>query len=174
MTVSEAEFKSALSRFATGVTVLTTCDGDQPAGLTVNAFASISLHPPLVMVSIDTRSHLHDLTQRTGYFAVNILGAHQHDVSRRFAGQTADRDHRFAGTTYHAGLTGAPLLDEAIAHVECRLVAVYPGGDHSIFLGSVEAVDSLPGDPMIYYRSRYGAFEADADVDAGVAPGRRE
>lgn len=172
MTVSEAEFKSALGRFATGVTVLTTCDGDRPSGVTVNAFASVSLNPPLVMVCIDKRSHMHDLVQRTGFFAVNVLGAHQQEVSRRFAGQTGDRDHRFALTTFHSGVTGAPVLESSIAHVECRLVAVYPGGDHSIFLGSVESVGAVPGDPLLYYHSQYG--EIDLDVDAGVAPGQRE
>ncbi len=172
MTVSEAEFKSVLGRFATGVTVLTTCDGERPAGVTVNAFASVSLNPPLVMVCIDKRSHMHDLVQRTGFFAVNVLGAHQQEISRRFAGQTGDRDHRFTMTPFHSGITGAPVLESSIAHVECRLAAVYPGGDHSIFLGSVESVGAVPGDPLLYYHSQYGAI--DLDVDAGVAPGSRE
>lgn len=172
MTVSDAEFKSVLGRFATGVTVVTTCDGEQPIGVTVNAFASVSLDPPLVMVSIDKRSHLHDIVKQSGFFAANILGAHQQEVSRRFAGQTGDRDERFRQTPYHAGVTGAPLLDDAIAHVECRVVAVYPGGDHSLFLGQVEGLGATTGEPLVYYRARYGAFEV--DVDAGVVPGRRE
>lgn len=172
MTVSDTDFKSVMGRFATGVTVVTTCDGERPAGVTVNAFASVSLDPPLVMVSIDKRSHMHDLVARVGFFAANILGAHQQDTSRRFAGQTGDRNERFRQTPFHEGVTGAPILDEAIAHVECRVVAVYPGGDHSIFLGRVEALGAATGDPLVYYRARYGAF--DADVNAGVAPGRRE
>lgn len=172
MTVSDAEFKSVLGRFATGVTVVTTCDGEQPVGVTVNAFASVSLDPPLVMVSIDKRSHLHDIVKQSGFFAANILGAHQQEISRRFAGQTGDRNERFHLTPYHAGVTGAPLLDDAIAHVECRVFAVYPGGDHSLFLGQVEGLGATAGDPLVYYRARYGAF--DVDVDAGVAPGRRE
>ncbi len=172
MTVSDAEFKSVMGRFATGVTVVTTCDGERPAGVTVNAFASVSLDPPLVMVSIDKRSHLHDLVARAGFFAANILGAHQQEISRRFAGQTGDRNERFRQTSYHEGVTGAPILDESIAHVECRVVAVYPGGDHSIFLGQVEGLGAAAGDPLVYYRARYGAF--DVDVDAGVVPGRRE
>jgi flavin reductase (DIM6/NTAB) family NADH-FMN oxidoreductase RutF len=172
MTVSEAEFRTALSRFATGVTVLTTCDGERPAGVTVNAFTSVSLNPPLVMVCIDKRSHLHDIVARAGFYAVNVLGAHQQATSRRFAGQTADRAERFRATPYHHGATGAPLLDEAIAHIECRLVAIYPGGDHDIYLGQVEAVNVGAGDPLLYYHSRYGSFEL--DVDASVAPGSRE
>ena len=172
MTVSEMEFKSVMGRFPTGVTVVTTCDGDRPAGLTVNAFASISLNPPLVMVSIDRRSHLHDLVQRAGFFAANILAADQQELSRRFAGQTSDRNDRFHQTPYHVGATGAPILDGAIAHVECRVYAVYPAGDHTIFLGQVEALGASAGEPLVYYRARYGSFTADAD--AGVAPGRRE
>ncbi len=172
MTVSDAEFRAVLGRFPTGVTVVTTCDGARPAGVTVNAFASVSLDPPLVMVCIDKRSHLHDLVARTGVFAANILGRRQQDVSRRFAGQTADRNDRFHLTPYHDGVTGAPILDGSIAHVECRLVAVYPGGDHSIFLGQVVAVDATTGEPLTYYRARYGAL--DMTVDASVAPGSRE
>lgn len=172
MTVSEADFKSVLGRFPTGVTIVTTCDGERPAGVTINAFASVSLDPPLVMVSIDRRSHLHDLVSQAGFFTVNILGAQQRELSRRFAGQSGERNERFRLTPYHEGVTGAPILDEAIAHVECRLFAVYPGGDHSIFLGQVEALGATSGEPLVYYRAHYGAF--DMDEDAGVVSARRE
>lgn len=172
MTVSDAEFKAVLGRFPTGVTVVTTCDGERPAGVTVNAFASVSLDPPLVLVCIDRRSHLHDMVTRSGFFAANILGAHQQEVSRRFAGQMGDRNERFRLTPYHEGVTGAPILEGTIAHVECRVSAVYPGGDHSIFLGEVIALGAVPGEPLIYYRARYGAL--DLDADAGMIPGRRE
>ncbi|HEX8731494.1 MAG TPA: flavin reductase family protein [Ktedonobacterales bacterium] len=172
MTVSDAEFKAVLGRFPTGVTVVTTCDGERPAGLTVNAFASISLDPPLVMVSIDRRSHLHDIVARVGFFAANILGAHQQETSRRFAGQTTDRNERFRMTAWRRGHTGAPLLVEAIGWVECRVAAIYPAGDHSIFLGQVEALGAGPGDPLVYYRAGYGAFTAESD--ASVIPARRE
>jgi flavin reductase (DIM6/NTAB) family NADH-FMN oxidoreductase RutF len=178
MTVSDAEFKSVLGRFPTGVTVVTTCDGERPAGVTVNAFASVSLRPPLVMVCIDKRSHLHDLVAQSGFFVANILGAHQQELSRRFAGQTGDRNERFRQTPYHLGVTGAPVLDGVLAHVECRVLAIYPGGDHSIFLGQVEAMGATAGEPLAYYRARYGALDMldllDMDADAGVAPGRRE
>lgn len=172
MTLSDMEFKSVMGRFPTGVTVVTTCDGDRPAGLTVNAFASISLDPPLVMVSIDKRSHLHDLVVQAGFFAANILGTDQQELSRRFAGQTGDRNDRFRQTPFHAGKTGAPILDAAIAHVECRIVAVYPAGDHTILLGQVEALGASAGDPLVYYRASYGSFAA--DVNSGMIPGRRE
>jgi flavin reductase (DIM6/NTAB) family NADH-FMN oxidoreductase RutF len=172
MIISVAEFRAVLGRFPTGVTVVTTCDGERPAGVTVNAFASVSLDPPLVMVCIDKRSHLHDLVARSGIFAANILGAHQQDLSRRFAGQSGDRNDRFHLTSYHQEVTGAPILDGVIAHVECRVTAIYPGGDHSIFLGQVVGLGACAGEPLAYYRARYGAL--DMDVDAGVVPGRRE
>lgn len=172
MTISETDFKATLGRFATGVTVVTTCDGERPAGVTVNAFASLSLHPPLVMVAIDQRSHLHDLVARAGYFAASILADEQIELSRRFAGQTGDRNERFRQTPTHEAVTGAPILDEALAYVDCRLVAVYPGGDHSIFVGQVEAGGVHPGDPLIYYRARYDRL--DTPADAGVASGPRE
>ncbi len=199
MTVSDAEFKAVLGRFPTGVTVVTSCDGERPVGVTVNAFASVSLDPPLALVCIDRRSHLHDVVVRAGYFAANILGAEQAEESRRFAGQSGDRNERFRQTPFHSGTTGAPILDAAIAHVECRVVAVYPGGDHSIFLGEVVALGASAGEPLIYYRARYGSLHPldggagdingvtlgatldttldtalDAGIDTGVAPGQRE
>ncbi len=172
MTVSDAEFKAVLGRFPTGVTVVTTCDGEHPAGVTVNAFASVSLDPPLVMVCIDKRSHLHDLVARSGIFVANILGAHQQELSRRFAGQSGDRNDRFHLTPFHSGVTGAPILDGVIAYVECRVMGIYPGGDHSIFLGQVVGLGGAAGEPLAYYRAHYGAL--DMGVDAGVVPGRRE
>lgn len=172
MSVSDVDFRAVMGRFPTGVTVVTTCDGARPAGLTVNAFASISLDPLLVMVSIDKRSHLHDIVAQTGFFAVNILGAHQQETSRRFAGQTNDRNDRFRETPYHAGSTGAPILDEAIAWVECRVHAKHHAGDHTIFLGEVVSLNAVEGAPLVYYRTRYGDFVAEADT--GAVPGRRE
>ena len=172
MTVSDAEFRTVLGRFPTGVTVVTTCDGERPAGVTVNAFASVSLDPPLVMVCIDKRSHMHGLIAQSGIFVANILGDHQQDLSRRFAGQVGDRNDRFHQTPYHLGITGAPVLDDVIAYVECRVQAIYPGGDHSIFLGKVESLGAMSGDPLTYYRARYGAL--DMDVDVSVVPGGRE
>jgi flavin reductase (DIM6/NTAB) family NADH-FMN oxidoreductase RutF len=172
MTVSDAEFRAVLGRFPTGVTVVTTCDGERPAGVTVNAFASVSLDPPLVMVCIDKRSHMHGLVSQSGIFVANILGDHQQDLSRRFAGQVGDRNERFRQTAYHLGVTGAPILDDVIAYVECCVLAIYPGGDHSIFLGKVESVGATTGEPLTYYRARYGAL--DMGVDASVVPGGRE
>jgi flavin reductase (DIM6/NTAB) family NADH-FMN oxidoreductase RutF len=164
MTVSDAEFKAVLGRFATGVTVVATCEGKTPIGLTVNAFASISLNPPLVMISIDKRSYLHSAIPQAGFFAASILTADQQDLSRRFAGQIGDRDHRFHDVNWRTEATGAPILSEALAWVDCRVEAIYDGGDHTIILGRVEALGAAPGDPLIYYRARYNRLEIPADI----------
>ncbi len=164
MTVSDAEFRTVLGRFATGVTVVATCDGKTPVGLTVNAFASISLDPPLVMISIDKRSHLNDAIPQAGFFAVSILTTEQQELSRRFAGQTGDRANRFRDVSWRTEATGAPILNEALAWVDCRVEALYDGGDHRIFLGRVEALGSTSSAPLIYYRGRYGRIEMPADV----------
>lgn len=164
MAVSDAEFRTALGRFATGVTVVATCDGQTPVGLTVNAFASISLDPPLIMVSIDKRSYLHGAIARAGYFAASMLGEKQQEMSRRFAGQTGDRTDRFSDVSWRPEVTGAPVLNDALAWVDCRVEATYPGGDHSIVLGRVVALGVAPGDPLLYYRGRYGRLELAADA----------
>jgi len=166
MTVSDAEFRAVLGRFPTGVTVVTTCEGTAPVGVTVNAFASISLDPPLVMVSIDKRSHLHIAIPQAAYFAVSILTAEQQDLSRRFAGQTGDRADRFRGVSWRSEATGAPILSDALAWVDCRVEAIYDGGDHSIILGRVVALGASSGDPLLYYRGRYGRIELPADIAA--------
>ncbi|HEX9038385.1 MAG TPA: flavin reductase family protein [Ktedonobacterales bacterium] len=162
MIVSDADFRAILGRFATGVTVVTTLAGQTPLGLTVNAFASISLDPPLVMVSIDRNSFLHSAIPQAGFFATTILAADQQDLSRRFAGQIGDRAHRFQGVKWRAGETGAPVLADALGWVECRVEAVYPAGDHSIILGRVVALGSVPGDPLLYYRGHYGEIDMPA------------
>lgn len=164
MTVSDAEFRAVLGRFPTGVTVVATCEGKTPVGLTVNAFASISLDPPLVMISIDRRSHMHDAIPNAGYFAASMLTADQQELSRRFAGQTGNRLDRFRGVSWRTESTGAPILNDALAWVDCRVEAIYPGGDHSIVLGRVEALGFTTGNPLLYYRGRYGRIDLPADI----------
>lgn len=171
MTVSDADFRAVLGRFATGVTIVTTREGETPLGLTVNAFASISLDPPLVMISIDRHSYLHTAIPQAGYFAASILTADQQELSRRFAGQTGDRADRFHGLALRVAATGAPILSDALAWVDCRVEAIYPGGDHIVVLGRVEALGAQPGAPLLYYRGRYGELEtpADAPLRKGVS-----
>lgn len=145
-----------MSRFATGVTVVTTCKGNERHGITVNAFASLSLDPPLVLICIDRSSHVHDVLTESGIFAVNFLAEDQQHLSNCFAGHSEYRYHDFCGATFHTATTGAPVLDGTLGYVDCRIVDVFPGGDHSIIVGRVEALDTGGNDdPLLYYRSRY-------------------
>lgn len=153
MPVSKDEFRSALSRFASGVTVVTTKTADhQLAGITVSAFSSVSLEPPLILVCIDKRASLHELLKEGVAFAVNILSEDQELISRRFASKDEDR---FNGTGYTIGAGGAPLLADALAMIECRVVQAYPGGDHTIVVGEVESAIVAEGKPLTYYRGGY-------------------
>ena len=156
MPVSKDEFRTALSRFISGVTVVTTLSNDdRPAGITVSAFSSVSLEPPLVLVCIDKRSSLHNHLSEGRHFAVNILADHQQHVSRRFASRD---ENRFEGAGYRCGLHGAPLLEDALAYIECRVVHVYPGGDHTIIVGEVESTSVADHKPLAYFRGDYGSL----------------
>ncbi len=153
MPVSKEDFRAALGRFVSGVTVITTLANDnQPAGITVSAFASVSLEPLLVLACIDRRASVHEYLYEGKHFAVNILAEDQEHLSRRFASKDQER---FNGTGYSEGATGAPLLDGALAYLECRVVHAYPGGDHTIIVGEVESVRIAEHKPLAYYRGGY-------------------
>ena len=153
MPVSKDDFRAALGRFVSGVTVITTLSEDgQPAGITVSAFASLSLEPCLVLACIDKHASVHEYLYEGKHFAVNILAEDQEHVSRRFASKEQDR---FNGTGYAEGANGAPLLDGALAYIECRVVHAYPGGDHTIIVGEVESVRIAEHKPLAYYRGGY-------------------
>ncbi len=155
------EFRHVLGHFASGVTVVTTRDAvGRPEGLTASAFTSVSLDPPLVLVCVDLEARSHAAIEACDRFAINVLGAHQEALSRRFASTLEDK---FDGLAYHSGALGAPLLARALAHIECEKVATYPGGDHVILVGRVEALRAGDGEPLLYYRGRYGRLHAPHD-----------
>lgn len=162
-TVDSATFRAVMGRFATGVTVVTTCDGPQRHGITVNAFCSVSLDPPLVLVCIDRTSKVRDILADAGIFAVNLLAEDQQDVSVCFASNTDERHLNFCHADSHVEATGAPVLDNALGYVDCRVVNIFPGGDHDIFIGQVEALGTADGDarPLLYYRSQYRQLPED-------------
>ena len=153
MPVNKDEFRTALSHFGSSVTVVTAQGADgTPRGLTVSAFSSLSLEPPLILICIEEKASIHDTLKEGDYFAVNILAEDQEVISRRFASRDPDR---FAGIGYSAGVTGAPLLEGALAHLECRRKEAYPGGDHTIFIGEVESIGTKEAKPLIYFRGGY-------------------
>src|ERR1700733_1020145 len=156
MPVDKDEFRSALSHFASSVTVVTARGADQtPCGLTVSAFSSLSLEPPLILICIEKRASIHEHLKEGSYFAVNILAEDQEIISRRFASKDPER---FSGVGYSPSPAGAPFLDGALAHIECRVVSAYEGGDHTIFLGEVETAGTKEGKPLIYFRGGYSGL----------------
>ncbi len=160
MGVDPQTFRDVLSLFATGVTIVTTRAGAEVHGMTVNAFCAVSLTPPLVLVCLDQRSRTHRLVEAAGLYAVNILRADQVALAQRFAQPSRPDEPPFRGLPYRPGRLGLPLLAEGLAFLECRVVARYPGGDHTIFLGEVAAAspaDQSP--PLLYYRRQYCRLE---------------
>jgi len=140
MAIEKDFFRQVAGQFATGVTVVTTCSQGKPAGITVNAFCSVSLEPPLVLVCIDLVSLTLPVIRESGSFAVNILTNEQEEFSRCFAGSTEERYEHFCHASFHIAATGAPIIDDVLAFIDARVVAEYPAGDHVIFLGQVEAM----------------------------------
>jgi len=133
-------FRQVMGHFTTGVTVVTTRSKETLAGLTVNAFCSVSLNPPLILICVDLSSATHPVIRESGVFAVNMLTDKQESLSRCFATSSVERYEGFCHASYHVTTTGAPIIDDALAFIDARVVAEYPGGDHVIFLGQVEAM----------------------------------
>jgi 3-hydroxy-9,10-secoandrosta-1,3,5(10)-triene-9,17-dione monooxygenase reductase component len=155
----QGAIKQAMRIFPQGVTVATTASADGPMGLTVSSFTSVSLQPPLVLISISKSSGLHDIFRAAGAFAVNFLADDQKSVSDRFAGRTRAKD-RFAGIKHTRGTTGSPIIDGVRAVVECRSWRVYEGGDHSIIVGEVVHAGARNSKrPLVYYSQQYTTTE---------------
>lgn len=150
-------FRAVLGRFASGVTVVTARAPDgHDQGMTVTSFCSLSLEPPLILVCIDHGAAMHDNLVAAQHFAVNILSSTQEPLSRRFSDPDPDR---FEGIGFTRGRTGVSLLDDALAHLECRRFAEYPGGDHTIVVGEVLDASIRQDRPLLYYRSGYAQLE---------------
>jgi flavin reductase (DIM6/NTAB) family NADH-FMN oxidoreductase RutF len=151
--VDQKTFRSALATYSSGVTIVTLCYEGHCYGLTVSSFCSLSLNPPLVLICVDQRCQSHDLIEKVGTFAVNILAEDSAWLAAHFASRMIDK---FADIPHHWGETEMPLLDQALATIECSVVNQFPGGDHSIFVGSVVAARvSKDMPPLIYQRSHY-------------------
>lgn len=138
VSIDATNFRHVMRKFATGVTALTVRDGEIIHGMTANAFASVSLSPTLVLVCIEKGNTTHDFVSRAGNFAMNILSAEQEILAKRFAKQIAAPTDPFADVAYHSAATGAPILDDCVVYVDCRVVATHDAGDHTIFVGRVD------------------------------------
>lgn len=153
MPIDQAEFKLAMSQFASGVTVVTTEHQGELYGMTVASFASLSLDPPLVLVCIGRTMKTHDAIAASKKFGVSILGLGQQELSGHFASRL---DDKFSGIQYDLGSSGVPLLAGALCALECSVHEQLGGGDHSIFVGRVDAARTGDGGaPLVYFRSGY-------------------
>jgi flavin reductase (DIM6/NTAB) family NADH-FMN oxidoreductase RutF len=162
MPIDPLDFRRTLGCFATGVTVITVMDGDgKPRGLTANAFSSLSLDPPQVLVCIDHRADTFPVISQAKSFAVNVLTEEQREISQRFAGKGEDK---FDGVPFHAGTNGAPILDGALAVIECQVEQKHEAGDHTVFIGLVEHVEHGPGKPLLFFRGNYASLPEAAPV----------
>lgn len=157
MSLDPDAFRAVMGRFASGVTIVTAVDDEgTDHGMTVSAFASLSLEPPLVVICIDHVASMHDLLLTAPYFAVNVLTAGQEPLARRFAETGAQR---FTGIGFTRGERGLPMLNDVLAHVECRRVAHHDGGDHTIIVGETETAVVREGRPLLYYRGGFAQLE---------------
>ena len=169
-----AEFRRVLGHFPTGVTVVTAAGADGPEGMAIGSFSSVSLDPPLVMFCPGHESASWSRMRPAGSFCVNVLGDHQADVSRVFAGKS---DDRFDGLGIRVEATGAPVIEGCLAWIDCTVHAVHDGGDHDIVVGRVEAL-GVDGDgagagadgagadgagagrgPLIFFKGGYGRYQ---------------
>jgi 3-hydroxy-9,10-secoandrosta-1,3,5(10)-triene-9,17-dione monooxygenase reductase component len=153
-----ATYRTVLGHFATGVTIVTAHDGTEPVGMACNSFTSVSLDPPLVLFCAAKSSTTWPRMQSAKHFAVNVLAEDGESVCRVFATKGADR---FAAVTHHRGATGAPILADALAYIDCETEAEHDAGDHVIVVGRVvELGYATEGKPLLFYRGGYGRYES--------------
>jgi flavin reductase (DIM6/NTAB) family NADH-FMN oxidoreductase RutF len=162
MALDPKAFKDVLSCFASGVTVVTTSLDGTPHGLTVSAFSSVSATPPRVLVCLGNDTDSKPLVERAGHFAVHILGRDHATLGLRFAKVTPDTSDLFAGLSYRSEQTGSPILTDCLAWLDCRVESVLPVGDHTVFVGAVEAagVAGTEAEPILYYRRAWRVLDS--------------
>ena len=157
MSVSADEFRAVLGRFPSGVTVVTTRDAKgTDHGMTVSAFCSLSLHPPLVLICIEKSASAYEALTMAPGFVVNILSARQEQIARRFSIIDIER---FEGIGFARSQNGYAVIDDVLGVIECKRVSMTEGGDHMIITGEVEATRAENGTPLLYYRGGYAQLE---------------
>jgi len=153
--LDQARFREVLGHFATGVTIVTALEEGLPVGFSCQSFAALSLDPPMVVLAPARTSTSWPRIRAAGSFCVNILGEHQEAVCRAFAVSGGDK---FSGVGWRPGITGAPVIDNSLAVVECELGDIFDGGDHEIVTGRVVALEVGEGGPLLFYRGGFGRF----------------
>ena len=160
-------FRQVLGRFATGVTVVTSRHGDVKHGMTANAFSSVSLNPPLILVSVDKKANMHEILMQEDAFCVNILAEHRSDWSSWWAGKAPKEGDQFAEIPHSTKVTGSPVLNECLAYIDCKIWARYDAGDHTLFLGEVQeaALNDDPSlKPLLFFSSKYWKLAEDESL----------
>jgi flavin reductase len=161
-TFTGRDFRDAVGGFATGINVITTRGEDHAYGMTANAFTSVSLDPPLILICIGSTATGADILRRNGCFAVNILGSEQEPVSRFFASKDRPKGRdAFRGVPHRKEVTGSPILDGAAGFLDCLLHAEHEAGDHLIFIGEVVALGADPEvEPLLFHAGQYRLLHA--------------
>ncbi len=153
MAIDGRELRNAMGLFATGVSIITTRDASgKPFGLTANAFSSLSLDPPMLLICVDKGVDCYACFDESRVFGVNFLSLAQEELSTRFATKGIEK---FEGLSYSVGELGVALLDGALAHFECRVAHAYEGGDHTIYVGEVQRLVTMEGDPLLFFQGKY-------------------
>jgi len=160
VSIDQDAFKRALRGWTSGVTVVTSRANGRVHGMTVSAFSSVSADPPLVLVCANQASMTHSVIEEGGIFAVNILAEHQQEVSNLFA-SSEHESSRLERVAWSEGETGAPLIDGALATLECKVRRAYREGSHTIYIGEVAAVHTNDTTPLVYYQGGYRALHCD-------------
>jgi flavin reductase (DIM6/NTAB) family NADH-FMN oxidoreductase RutF len=151
-------FRDVIGHFASGVTVITTAVDGTPYGTTASAVTSLSLEPPMMLICMNRSSATGQAVMRSGAFAVNILGEGDDELARRFAGKG---DDKFAGVQVETGEHGQPLLVDALAQLVCRVTQPVEAGTHVVFIAEVHEATARPGEPLAYYRGKFGRLAFD-------------
>jgi flavin reductase (DIM6/NTAB) family NADH-FMN oxidoreductase RutF len=158
MAIDPRELRNVMGHFATGVTIITTKDvSGKPFGLTANAFSSLSLDPPLVLICVDKKVDCYACFDQSKVFVVNILSEGQDQLSTRFATKGIEK---FEGVAVRQGNLGVPLLEGAVAHIECTLTSAYEGGDHTIYIGEIQSIAASGNLPLLFFKGKYSRLLA--------------
>jgi len=161
MNLTASDFRKAMGCFATGVTIITVDQDGEAHGMTANAFTSVSLDPPLVLVCVDHQARTHAHLHARKRFGVNVLSSSQQAISEYYARSAEAHQHAEAiGARFERTAHGTPVLEGALAYLECRLHTAQPAGDHTIFIAEVEHVEVRAGEPLLYFRSKYRNIRA--------------
>lgn len=163
MSVEACLFRETMAHWASGVTVVTAMDNGTRVGITASSLASVSLNPPQILVCVNKRLYTHTAIEAGGVFAVNLLQTSQLEWGMRFAGLFPDLHDRFQGIETYTAVTGSPILPDTLGWLDCTVAHAYDGGDHTIFVGQVEACGANEsGPPLLYFNRRWRQLHGDA------------